>query len=176
MSVDLSSSPRIALHPSATSVPSVSSGYSCNSALRPNERASLKHWGWYGSSMGHPMLHWNPGALCLSSNGWVYDRTFHTAQIRISRIYLEDPFSSNCYSNLVKKSTFLHGLSMVIPLKWANSQAHHGRARNPICNASSSVTCQTTKQANWRYLPHVRPVFQGNVREHSSKVWPEIWY
>ena len=29
---------------------------------------------------------------------------------------------------------------------------------------------------DWRYLPYIRLIFQGYVREYPHKIWPEIWY
>ena len=28
----------------------------------------------------------------------------------------------------------------------------------------------------WRYLPYIRPIFQGYVRGYPPKMWPTIWY
>ena len=29
---------------------------------------------------------------------------------------------------------------------------------------------------DWRYLPYIRPIFQGYVREYLHKIWPDKWY
>ena len=28
----------------------------------------------------------------------------------------------------------------------------------------------------WRYLPYIRPIFEGYVRGYTPKLWPRIWY
>ena len=29
---------------------------------------------------------------------------------------------------------------------------------------------------DWRYLPYIRPIFQGYVREYPQKIWPNMRY
>ena len=42
--------------------------------------------------------------------------------------------------------------------------------------ATPPKSMEISRILKWRYLPYIRPNFQGYVREYTPKIWPTIWY
>ena len=66
--------------------------------------------------------------------------------------------------------------SVVYPIDQWLFNKPSGRTTPSRCENHPGSMAMTQEPIDWRYLPYIRPIFQGYLRGYTPKTWPNIWY